>query len=128
MAQYKLTRTNVILELESEIGFEARPDNRNYQEYLAWLDLGNTPLAADPEPLPDSSTVAKQSARQWYADNPDAALLFTLTIPQLQTAITNRVNALFPLATQGQRDDEILWRMAVSVSLRVFTKQLGLVE
>jgi hypothetical protein len=26
------------------------PANRDYQEYLAWLDAGNTPDAADPIP------------------------------------------------------------------------------
>jgi hypothetical protein len=40
---------NKITEQDSIISIPFDPDNRDYQEYLKWLEEGNTPLPADGE-------------------------------------------------------------------------------
>jgi hypothetical protein len=41
------TYTNVILRTEDNAWIPFDPANTDYQEYLAWLDEGNEPEAAD---------------------------------------------------------------------------------
>lgn len=38
------------------------PRNRHYQMYLKWVDEGNTPEPADPEPEPPEAIVIKEGA------------------------------------------------------------------
>lgn len=38
------------------------PRNRHYQMYLKWVDEGNTPEPADPEPEPPEASVIKEGA------------------------------------------------------------------
>ena len=40
-----------VVHLEKNMGIPMTPDNTDYQQYLAWLEAGNTPLPAD-EPTP----------------------------------------------------------------------------
>ena len=52
-ALYKSTNGNSILKLVGgiyAIAIPADENNKDYQDYLAWLAAGNTPEAADPEP------------------------------------------------------------------------------
>ena len=49
---YKLTNTNYIVQIESGMWIPCSMDNIDYQQYLKWLEEGNTPLPADPEPEP----------------------------------------------------------------------------
>jgi hypothetical protein len=45
---YKLTQQPDIVQRLSDNAFiPFNPSNRDYQEYLRWLELGNTPLPAD---------------------------------------------------------------------------------
>jgi hypothetical protein len=45
---YKLsTFNNVIIRLSDSTYIPMNPDNTDYQQYLKWLDAGNTPLPAD---------------------------------------------------------------------------------
>jgi hypothetical protein len=46
---YQLTHSNMILRLSDELWISPDPANRDYREYLAWLEAGNTP---DPAPIP----------------------------------------------------------------------------
>jgi hypothetical protein len=52
---YKLTRYGVIHRLEDDAYIPFDEGNKDYQEYLKWLGLGNEPLPPDPiisiEPL-----------------------------------------------------------------------------
>ena len=47
MATYKLTTGKWIHKLDEDIRFAIHAENPDYQEYLAWLELGNTPIPAD---------------------------------------------------------------------------------
>lgn len=51
---YKLSNSNsnTIIRMRDFAQIPTDPDNMDYQEYLAWLADGNTPLPADPPPPP----------------------------------------------------------------------------
>lgn len=76
-------------------------------------------VALDPIP----AVAAKSAANQWFADNPNGKLLFTLSIPDLSTEIATLVDALFPAATAGNRTKLKLLLMAIAVSVRVLVKR-----
>lgn len=44
---YKLTKENDSVVKNGVLAIPFAPDNTDYQEYLKWLDEGNTPLPAD---------------------------------------------------------------------------------
>jgi hypothetical protein len=44
---YQLTTTTVILRLADAASIPSDPANADYQEYLAWLAAGGTPLPVD---------------------------------------------------------------------------------
>jgi hypothetical protein len=37
------------------VGFEFNPDNTDYQQYLKWVEEGNTPLPADSQPTGENN-------------------------------------------------------------------------
>ena len=45
---YKLTNTSSIIRTTDGAYIPADPGNRDYQDYLTWVALGNTPTPADP--------------------------------------------------------------------------------
>ena len=45
------TVSDVVIRLSDMAFIPMNPDNTDYQQYLAWLEAGNTPLPAD-EPTP----------------------------------------------------------------------------
>ena len=52
MSMYKLYRSKegfiaVVIRLSDNASIPFSPDNTDYQEYLKWLELGNTPLPAE---------------------------------------------------------------------------------
>ena len=53
---YQLTNSTTIKRLSDNAFIPPDPANTDYQEYLRWLEEGNTPLPPDPtpesEPLP----------------------------------------------------------------------------
>ena len=52
MTRYKLQQVDgvecSVLWVEKNMSIPLNPDNTDYQEYLAWVAEGNTPLPADP--------------------------------------------------------------------------------
>ena len=47
---YQLTSNDTILRLADNAFIPQAPGNRDYREYLDWLDAGNTPLPAPAPP------------------------------------------------------------------------------
>ena len=53
---YQLTQTNIIKRLSDNAFIPPDPANTDYQQYLKWLEEGNTPLPPDPIPEPEPLT------------------------------------------------------------------------
>lgn len=52
---YQLTSGTEILRLADNAYIPADEANTDYQQYLAWLEDGNTPAAAPPAPAPPTA-------------------------------------------------------------------------
>jgi hypothetical protein len=89
---YQLTNTNVVCRLSDDALIPADPRNRDYREYLAWVEAGNTPLPADPDPVVVPQTVSMAQARlALIGANLFSAIdagLKALPEPQRTTALT----------------------------------------
>ena len=55
---YQLTSGDAILRLSDNAYIPQAPGNRDYAEYLEWLDAGNTPEPAPPPPAPGPDYLA----------------------------------------------------------------------
>jgi len=53
---YQLTSGDTIIRLADNAFIPPDPANTDYQQYLKWLEEGNTPLPADPTPEPEPLT------------------------------------------------------------------------
>lgn len=73
MATYKLTNRDVILLPEKNLSIPASLQNKDYVDYLAWVDAGNTPDPADPEPQRETALTPSQQII--LADGVDVALV-----------------------------------------------------
>ena len=63
MSEYQLTYGNTILRTEDGVFIPPDPDNRDYAEYLQWVEAGGVPDPyVPPEPVPDVPTAGEQLA------------------------------------------------------------------
>lgn len=130
MADYKLTAGGGIIFL-GRLSIPADPANRHYVEFLAWLALGNTP---DPADVPTAEQLAAEEAvrqapigaKAWFESHPNAKLLFSLSIADLEIEINSLADALLPLATAPNRTRLKLLLMAISVTIRILVKRENL--
>jgi hypothetical protein len=58
---YKLVKSSFtgnvesVLNLENHLHIPFNPDNTDYQQYLKWVEEGNTPLPADSQPTGENN-------------------------------------------------------------------------
>jgi len=57
---YQLTHSDTIKRLSDNAFIPLSLANTDYQEYLKWLEEGNTPLPPDPEPTPEPLTAQQK--------------------------------------------------------------------
>jgi len=57
---YQLTSGDTIVRLTDNAFIPPDPANTDYQQYLKWLEEGNTPLPADPIPEPEPLTAQQK--------------------------------------------------------------------
>ena len=57
---YKLSENETIIRLTDNAFIPFDPGNRDYIEYLKWLEEGNTPEPADPLPTPVEPTIEEK--------------------------------------------------------------------
>jgi len=55
---YQLTNSDIILRLEDNASIPPDPANRDYREYLDWIDAGNEPEPAPVPPVPGPDYLA----------------------------------------------------------------------
>ena len=57
MAEYQLTATDIIIRTEDGASIPPDPANRDFAEYLQWVDAGGVPDPyVPPEPVPPTPT------------------------------------------------------------------------
>ena len=57
---YQLTQYETIKRLSDNAFIPPDPANTDYQQYLLWLEKGNTPLPPDPIPEPEPLTAQQK--------------------------------------------------------------------
>lgn len=57
---YKLTNNDTVIRLADGATIPMVGGNRDYNEYLEWVALDNTPEAADPAPVPEIAVTPRQ--------------------------------------------------------------------
>lgn len=62
---YKIIDGETVLNQTTGAAFPIAPGNRDYQEYLAWLEAGHTPEPADAPTLGQVKTAALSSLNTW---------------------------------------------------------------
>ena len=55
MAEYQFTLDGAVIRRSDGATIPTDDGNRDYQQYLAWREAGNTPDPADPPPEPEPS-------------------------------------------------------------------------
>lgn len=120
---YKLVAGGVIK--DGLLAIPANEDNADWRSYLEWAALGNTAEAADPLPPPTEAQISQTGAKAWFDSHPNAALLFNLSIVDLDAEIDSLVNDLFPIASAANKNRLKLWMKTVSHAIRALAKREG---
>jgi len=127
MALYKLLESGVI-NTASGVSFPADPGNRHYQEYLAWVALGNMP---DPADQPSAEQLAEEQAirdapvgaRDWFVANSQAKLIFSMTVEEVAAEIAALVDVSFPALSAANRTRWKLLLTAIVLVVRIYVKR-----
>jgi len=88
MAEYKLTNNNVILRIGDNASIPTDPGNRDYKDYLKWVDQGNSPYPADDD---FQITINKE---MFAADNQDFVQVDIVAIQDGLTEVTIEVRGV----------------------------------
>lgn len=76
-----------IKHLETGRVFGATPGNVDYEDYLAWVALGNTPEGADAPGPPSENVLAQSGARAWFGSHQAAVNFVRLTPAEQESQI-----------------------------------------
>lgn len=93
------------------------------EEAQRLLDIeANRPTA---EQLAQEAAVrdAPITARQWFNDNPNAKLIWSMTVAEVVAEIDSLIDALFPSATAGNRTKLKLLLKGITLAVRVLVKR-----
>lgn len=102
--------------------------NRDWRDYQSWLAQGNTP---DPADQPSPEEIARQAeivaapltARQWFVDNPNARLIWSMTVSEIAAEIAGLVDTSFPSLSAANRTRWKLFLTGITLALRVLVKR-----
>lgn len=85
----------------------------------------NTPT---PEQLAKEAAIADAplSARAWFQANPNAKLIFSMSVAEIVAEIANLVDVLFPGATAGNRTKLKLLLTSITLVVRIWVKREAL--
>lgn len=75
--------------------------------------------------LEAGKVTAHSGAKAWYVAHPNAALLFNLSILDLDLEIDDLVDDLFPIASAPNKNRLKLWMKTVSHGIRALAKREG---
>lgn len=89
--------------------------------HLAEMEV-NQPTAEEIAAVAETQQ-APITARQWFTDNPNAKLIWSMTVTDLATEIAVLVDALFPSATAGNRVKLKLLLTGITLAVRVLVKR-----
>jgi hypothetical protein len=103
---YKLRLVAGVIRLADGACIPQEPRNADWQRYLAWIEAGNTPEAADPAPGPTKDELDAAAAKA-YAK---LAALMGMTPAQVQAWVSANVTNL------AQAQDAIA-TLAIAVSV-----------
>jgi hypothetical protein len=126
MALYKLLENGVLR--SDGVSIPNDEANRHWQEYQAWLTLGNTPDPADePSPeeiaLQEATREAPGNARGWFNDHPNAKLIWSMTVSEIDAEIASLVDASFASLSGANRTRWKLLLTGLTLAVRVLVKR-----
>lgn len=96
------------------------------EEVARLLEIeANTPT---PEQLAKEAAIADAplTARAWFQANPNAKLIFSMSVTEVVAEIASLVDALFPSATAGNRLKLKLLLTSITLVVRIWVKREAL--